>query len=167
LLNLASASVAVFCCERLMIALYTTSYNRSEQLCSSNVSRMITNVKENKTCVSNTLTNAIPSVPFKPWKRYTTKTSAHHLWSRRYLALLDLATSLLLQNRLTPRHTRCRLHKKSVPSISISQIPDLHQNQHHRPRNRHAQPPEIRLAILQRGELFEVHPKVSDEEGHG
>ena len=36
--------------------------------------------------------------------------SAHHLWSRRYLALLDLATSLLLQNRFTPRHTRCRLY---------------------------------------------------------
>ena len=60
----------------------------------------------------------ISSVPCKPWKRHATvpQAFAHHLWSRRYLALLDLATSLLLQNRVTPRHTRCRLQKSQSHS---------------------------------------------------
>lgn len=123
MLNLVSASIAVFVCDRSMIAA-ATSPSRSAQICSSKkcqgrlpTSRIIRRV-------SVISTNAIPSIPCKPWKQYTAKTSAHHLWSRRYLALLDLATSLLLQNRLTPRHTRCRLHKSQSRS-SPQQHPQL------------------------------------------
>lgn len=48
-----------------------------------------------------------------------------------------------------------------------SRTPNLHQNQHHRPRNRPAKPPKISIAVLQRGELLEIHPEVANKEGHG
>lgn len=44
---------------------------------------------------------------------------------------------------------------------------DSHQDQNHHRRDRNAEPPKVRIAILQRGELFEVHAKVTCQEGHG